>query len=193
MHRVMVGAVLASVIGGTWGCVPRLATEEERVFSARSVVNVAPGSSPPLVGTYDFDLLGDAQGQACAEWGDMNKLGFRQILVDGHPAIYTAAVAGATFDSDDPLVRQAESAAVFNALSKLNGADLMFVTRSSLTSDTAEKLCATVWGQIVRLKKGPTLSPKAIAELPATMPSPSPAPGTAPPPPPAAAPAPAAQ
>ncbi len=157
------GIIVAGVaLGALSACTPR-APEGPGAFAARAPVNIGPGSAPAVVGTYDFDMLGEAQGAACAEWGPRGPEGFRMIYVNGRPASYSAAVAGATFESADPRIQQAEAAAVFTALGRLSGADLMFVTRSIVQSESAERVCATVWGQVVRLKKGPTLVPSPPA------------------------------
>ena len=79
-----------------------------------------------------------------------------------------------------------------DALSKLQGADLMFVTRSVVQAETSDRVCATVWGQVVKLKKGPTLVPVAPppagpAPAPVSVAS-SPAANAAPPAPPPAPP-----
>ena len=108
--------------------------------------------------------------------------------MNGKPAIFSASVVGATFKSDDARIQQAENAAVFTALAGLNGADLMFVTRSIVTPETSERVCAHVWGQAVRLKKGPTLVPdqarsQTAAPPPALLNPPAAAPAAAPPPP----------
>jgi hypothetical protein len=79
------------------------------------------------------------------------------VLVNGRTAYYSVSIAGAAPTSDDVRVQQAESAAVFEAMSKLKGSDLMFVTRSIVQSDASDRICATVWGQGARLKKGPTV------------------------------------
>jgi hypothetical protein len=171
MSKVAGSLFTVGVLSILAGCAPK-AVEGPGSYSARSVVDVGPGSAPKVVGTYDFDLLGEAQGQACAEWGTRRGEFFREVLVNGKPAFFSASVAGATFKSDDARIQQAENAAVFTALSGLNGADLMFVTRSIVTPETSERVCAHVWGQAVRLKKGPTLVPEqphalSAAPLPA--------------------------
>jgi hypothetical protein len=172
MSKFAGSLITVGVMSFLAGCAPK-AVEGPGSYSARSVVDIGPGSVPKVVGTYDFDLLGEAQGQACAEWGARYGAGFREVLVNGKPAFFSASVAGATFKSDDARIQQAENAAVFTALSGLNGADLMFVTRSTVTSETSERVCAHVWGQAVRLKKGPTLVPEqAHAQSAAPLPTP---------------------
>lgn len=149
--------MLGTIVLATAGCAVR-PPEAPATYAGRSLVNMGPGSSPIVSGTYDFDLLGEAQGAACAEWGQRNAAGFFTVLVNGRAANYSVALAGATLASDDVRVNQAEAAAAFDALSKLKGADMLFITRSIVQSENPDRVCATVWGQVARLKKGPTIA-----------------------------------
>src|SRR5689334_22698064 len=85
---------------GTPGCAVG-PPQAPATYAARSLVNMGPGSAPMVSGTYDFDLLGDTQGTACAEWGPRNSAGFFTVMVNGRPANYAVALAGATLASDD--------------------------------------------------------------------------------------------
>jgi hypothetical protein len=173
-------SALGAVLVGTVGCAVGPPSAPS-TYAARSLVNMGPGSAPAVSGTYDFDLLGEAQGTACAEWGQRNAGGFFTVMVNGRPANYAVALAGATLASDDVRVNQAEAAAVFDALSKLKGSDVFFATRSVVQSETPERICATVWGQVARLKKGPTIAPGGDASPHAqAMLGPSPASTAAP-------------
>ena len=190
MLKLVVNVFTVGVLSILAGCAP---AKLPSAYSARSVVRVAPEGAPRMVGTYDFDLLGEAQGQACAELGPLHGQ-IRDVIVNGKLARYSVSVAGATLEGDDELTRQAQSAAVFTALSGLNGADVMFITRAIVTPESPERLCAHVWGQAVRLKKGGVTSsasehepaPSASASAaplnaPAAMSPAVPAPSAAPP------------
>jgi hypothetical protein len=96
-----------------------------------------------MAGTYDFELLGNVVGNGCAEAGSDLSL--------------SAAVLGVHLGSG--LVGQAEAAAVFDALSKLQGADTVVITRTLTDGDTSSRVCATIYGRAVRLTKGPTIAP----------------------------------
>jgi hypothetical protein len=95
-----------------------------------------------LVGTYDFELLGDIEATGCAEKG------VRVTFVTATTGYDTAGLG---------LTAQSRAAAVFEALSKVRGSDLVFVTRSVSQGDLNHKICTTVYGKAIRLKKGPTV------------------------------------
>jgi len=75
--------------------------------------------------------------------------------------------------------RESEFAAVFNALTKLRGADLTFVTRSRVEARSADEVCTSVWGMVIRLKKGPTVGGELPAPAGALPVSPTPVAGSA--------------
>lgn len=102
--------------------------------------------TPAMAGTYDFDLLDAVTGTACVE-------------SDGHTS-YAAALAGARLDGSG-LVAQAQAAAVYDALARVKGADVLLVSRSLSQGDPQGRVCATVFGRAIRLKKGPTITPAA--------------------------------
>jgi hypothetical protein len=69
---------------------------------------------------------------------------------------------------------------VFDALAKVKDAETLIVTRSVTMGDSLKKLCTTVHGRAVRLKKGPTIVPPT-AMLPAPHAGSTPAPAAPPP------------
>lgn len=163
-------------------CVPRnpvLPTLQ----GARSHVDLTPSVGPAFAGTYDFDLLGEVEGTGCASFsGPADQFGNRKVLVNGQPNYFRASVAGlAPLVNASAIEIHSEQAAVFDALNKLQGSDLIFVTRSRVMPKSADEVCTTVWGQVARLKKGPTVG----GELPAPEPPPPPPPPPAPAAPPA--------
>ncbi|HEX2679221.1 MAG TPA: hypothetical protein VHM19_21370, partial [Polyangiales bacterium] len=168
------------------GCQPPSA--QPSAWNAKTFVSIAPSNGPSYSGTYDFDLLGEMQGSACAEYGEhRNEYGVREVLVNGKREGYHVGLAddGYRVGGGSPLQDQAEQAAIFDGLSKLQGADVMFVTRSRVQNASDTKVCTTVWGVVARLKKGPTLNldvkvsqsgspaPAATASTPASQPTPS--------------------
>jgi hypothetical protein len=169
-------------------CVPRNVVPPTTA-GAQTHVDMAPTMGPEFAGTYDFDLLGEVQGDACAAFtGSADQFGYRKVLVNGQPQYFHVAVTGLTPNPNASAIEiQAEQAALFDALNKLQGADVIFVTRSRVLPKTADEVCTTVWGQVARLKKGPTKhgespvaeapAPPAPPPAPAPMPAPAPAPG----------------
>jgi hypothetical protein len=113
---------------------------------SKQLVNVMP-APPVMAGTYDFDLLDSVVGTGCA-------------VVGG--ASFTATVAG-NHVGVSGLVGQAEAAAIYDALAKVKDADLLFVSRTTSDGDGSSKVCSTVFGRAIRLKKGPTLAPQGAA------------------------------
>ena len=122
---------------------------------------MAPGTGPGFAGAYDFDLLAPVWGQGCATNRDSTT--------------YWAAVEGADLAHKNPLVMSAEAAAVFDALSKVKDADTILLTRMTAEAPNSGKVCVTVWGRAVRLKKA------GAPATPASGPGPGDAPSEPPP------------
>jgi len=119
------------------------------VKDAKTFVSMMPEGAPPMMGTYDFDLLDTITGSGCAVRGSL------QLYAVRVPGMSTGGGAA-------DLVAQAEAAAVFDALDKAPAADMMLITRTRSEGDAARQICATVFGRAARLKKGPTIIPKPL-------------------------------
>lgn len=149
---------LVTVVLAAPACAVRGGADGPGAFHATSFVPLAPQNAPEFAGSYDFDMLGSSQGTGCAEWGQTHAGGFREVLVNGRPDYYSVAVSGAALASDDPRIQQAQASAAYAAMSKLPGADVILLTRSVVRSESPTRVCAYVAGEVVRLKKGPTLA-----------------------------------
>lgn len=144
---------LRGVVGALMVSACALAGCHATVKDSRVYADMAPSSAPKMAGTYDFDLLDAVEGKGCVTAHDTTQ--------------YGVAVAGTALGVGMGLVPRAEAAAVFDALSKVKGADLVYVTRSKTEGDVMTGVCTTVYGRAVRLKKGPTILGKGELEAPA--------------------------
>jgi hypothetical protein len=102
-------------------------------------VDLAPRGSPPVIGAYDFELLGSGAGKACATRGDH--------------VTYWVGLADLDRMSDDELTRQAIAAAALDAISRLDDVDSIVITRVTAEAKTEDVVCATLVGRGVRLLK----------------------------------------
>ena len=144
MRRMTCAVVMTVLLAGCGG----------RVEGGRQYLNTMPVVPPQFAGTLDFDLLDTVVGKGCAE-------------LEG-TTTYSVMMVGSRVGSGSGLIEQSEAAAVVDALSKIKDAETMLVTRSISEGDTTKKVCTTVFGRAIRLKKGPTMTP-------ATSPAPAPA------------------
>ena len=135
------------LIGLIAGCAtaPVRAVEEPEPDPERSgaatFVDFQPKNSPTLLGNYDFELLEQVQGTRCLRRNELDV------------ATYWMMLSGLEKVSPDALTRQVVAAAAHDALSHLEDADTIVVTRVVATGSTANKVCATVFGRAVRLIK----------------------------------------
>lgn len=116
---------------------------------ASSNIDFQPKNSPSLAGSYDFELLDQVQGTRCLR---RNELDVTQ---------YWSMMSGMEKLSDDRLTQQTVAAAAHDALSHLEDADTIVVTRVIATGSGSNKVCATVYGRGVRLTKS---EPKAESD-----------------------------
>jgi len=112
------------------------------------LLNVSPSRGPDFFGGYDFDLLGEGHGEACA--------------VNGDRRVKWVGVADLNSISTDPLTRQAIAAAAYDAISRMDKIDGLVLTRVVAEAKSSERVCATVYGRAVRLTKA--TSPKSLPE-----------------------------
>lgn len=92
-----------------------------------------------MVGGYDFDLLDDVAGKACA--------------VTGATTTYWVGIGDLGKVSPDLLTRQAIAAAALDSIAHVTGADTLLITRVVTEGKGPNKVCATVVGRAVRLTK----------------------------------------
>lgn len=99
-----------------------------------------PANRPGLVGSYDFDLLGQGVGKGC--------------VTRGLDAVYWVGMNDVASLSDDPLTRQAIAAAMLDAVERLEDADSILLTSVFTESkESGRQVCATVAGRGIRIKK----------------------------------------
>lgn len=125
-------------------------------------INMTP-SAPGVSGTYDFDILADTTGNGCS----VSILGFRPV---NYSAAGSPVVSGDTGKAIDPISRmlapsdevtEANSAAAYDALTKVPGSDVLLVTRTKTNGFKVPlifaRYCSDLSGKAIRLKKGPTI------------------------------------
>ena len=158
-------------------CQPRIkvATPEKEVL-AIAQTGVQPQGEIKLVGSFDFDVVGDVSGAGCF---DPQSRGMQLGIVPG-----AGLGNGASFAST-----RAQGAAVYDALTKAKDADTILVTWTKIETTPDGNTCAEVHGKAIKLKKGPTTIPdgehaRIPHEGPPHPPPPGPATQPAPPPPP---------
>ena len=115
------------------------AVPPREVSGSSLFVDLAPHGSPPIVGAYDFELLGSGAGKACATRGDH--------------VTYWVGLADLERMSDDELTRQAIAAAALDAISRLDDVDTIVITRVTTEAKSEDVVCATLVGRGVRLLK----------------------------------------
>lgn len=113
--------------------------EPERTGSAL-ILDLNPTGRPDIAGRFGFELIeGVGVGKACVDrastteywlgWSDLTKL------------------------KVDWLTRQAIAAAAFDALSRLEDADTIVVTRVLVEGKGSPRVCASVYGRALKLTK----------------------------------------
>lgn len=103
-------------------------------------VDVAPANRPSMIGSYDFDLLGQGAGQACANRGSSTT--------------YWIGMNDLSELSADALSKKAIAAAAHDAMSRIEDeVDTLLITSVFVMAKTEYSACATVRGRGVRLKK----------------------------------------
>ena len=125
------------------GCAPAAVPRPRPAISGSTLfVNVRPTNTPPLLGAYDFDLLGPGAGEACA--------------TRGSATLYWVGMNDLSRLSSDELTRQAIAAAALDAISRLDKADTILLTRVVTMARGPDRICATVTGRGIHLKKAET-------------------------------------
>ena len=151
------GRVLPFLFCVFLGCAPApVPTSGSTLF-----VNVRPTNAPPLLGAYDFELLGAGAGKACA--------------TRDSGTVYWVGLNELSRLSSDELTRQAIAAAALDAISRLDDADTILLTRVVTQAKGPDYICATVVGRGIRFTKA--APPKAPA--PVSCPQPPNATGAA--------------
>jgi hypothetical protein len=113
-------------------------------------LNMQPARPPRFAGAYDFDLLDAVQGHACITRSDD---------AGGPPTVYW--FAGAELGrASDPLTNQAIGAAAFDAVKDSPGADSLVITRVLSEGHGPNKVCATVYGRGIKLRKADAPAPQ---------------------------------
>jgi len=103
------------------------------------VLNLNPQNTPPVVGAYDFELLEEVSGSECASARG--------------PQAYWVGLNDLDMMTSDRATRQAIAAAAHVAISGLDGADTMVITRVVAKGKDGDTVCATVFGRGVKLVK----------------------------------------
>lgn len=103
------------------------------------LINMAPSGPLRFDGAYDFDLLDEVSGKACAEESDRQRYWIGMNDLDGL--------------ARDPVTRQAIAAAALDAIGRLDGADTILLTRVVADGKNGVRVCATVFGRGVRITK----------------------------------------
>ena len=106
-----------------------------------SLIDFQPKNAPSLSGDYDFELLEQVQGTRCLR---RNELSVER---------YWLMFSGLENTASDPLTKQVIAAAAYDAMSHLEDADTIVVTRVVAKGTGPDKVCATVYGRGVRLTK----------------------------------------
>jgi len=119
------------------GCVPR-----PEVSGSALALNMQP-SPPRFTGAYDFDLLDAVQGRSCVTRSGPGE----------QASIYWFAGAGLEKLSPDALTANSIGAAAFEALKNSPDTDSIVVTRVVAEGRGPDKVCTTVYGRAIRLKK----------------------------------------
>jgi hypothetical protein len=141
------------VIWPLWLGLCTCAPAPRQVSGSTMLVDLAPHGSPPVVGAYDFELLGSGAGKACVSRDDR--------------ATYWVGLADLDRMSDDPLTRQAIAAAALDAISRLEDVDSIVITRITTEAKGDDKVCATLVGRGVRLLKAePATTPSTTTPTP---------------------------
>lgn len=126
-----------AILLGMIGCAPK-----PELSGSALPLNMQP-SPPRFIGAYDFDLLDAVQGRSCDT---------RPGLGD-QASLYWFAGAGLGKLSADDLTEHSIGAAAFEALKNSPDADSIVVTRVVAEGHGPDKVCATVYGRAIKLKK----------------------------------------
>ena len=144
MQRLLCLVTLAAC-----GGVPIGKTSSPTQPGVHTTFDVVPKGAPGYVTGYDFELLDAVQGTACYSRTDPNS--------------FSAVVPGVDLTvATDYIATNALNAAAIDAISKLQGADTILITRMRTTKENDDKTCATIDGRGIRLLKpagGPTMPP----------------------------------
>ena len=119
----------------------------KEVSGSSLLLDVTP-RPPSFAGAYDFDLLEQVGGKACITRGN-------------NSSTYWLGMTELAKLSSDSLTREAIAAAAFDAISRLDEADTLVLTRVVAEGNGVHRVCATVYGRGVRLKKAAPLLPTA--------------------------------
>ncbi|MGZ5970103.1 MAG: hypothetical protein ACXWP4_20670, partial [Polyangiales bacterium] len=116
MYKMMM--VVAATMSAALGCQHRMTMPAAN--TAEAEVGVQPKSGVTLVGTFDFDIIGDVTGNGC--YDPHSRGGYKYGTVPGVSGDKTGS-AGYVNPAE-----QAKGAAIYDALTKAPGADTIMVT-----------------------------------------------------------------
>ena len=105
------------------------------------VLDLAPSNRPPIYGGYGFELLDEVSGKTCVTSAMRSTIR------------YWFGMPDLTKLTSDRLTQQAIASAAHDAISRLEDADTIVITRFVTESQGPDKICATVFGRAVRLTK----------------------------------------
>ena len=114
---------------------------KKTVIGGSAVLNMMP-APPEFVGNYDFDLLDNVQGTACAQRSENPVRNY-----------WIAELPFAKSLPKDALTNGAIASAMIDAIGKNPQADTILLTRV-VTQGKPDEVCAFVVGRAVTIKKG---------------------------------------
>ena len=161
--RVMVVAIMTFsrtlpiiILVGFAACRPPPPAEPEPERSGSTLLlDFRPVTRPPMVGAFDFKLLGGGVGKACVVRGTTTQ------------AYWVGMDELAKLDSDR-LTQQAIAAAAHDAISRLEDADSIVITRVVTEGKGSDKVCASIYGRGVQLTKAAEPTPTVQPGTPST-------------------------
>jgi hypothetical protein len=118
---------------------PRRPVVPER-SGASLLLNLSPANRPEVRGSYDFELLEAVGGKTC-------------ISRSNRTSVYWVGLQDLSQMHPDPLTQQAIAAAAYDAISRLEDADSIVLTRVVAEGQGSDRVCANVYGRGVRLIK----------------------------------------
>jgi hypothetical protein len=157
--RSVVWSVVA--LGMVVGCAvppPPIVEPSPPIRSGSSLLLKVPVSGGlKLNGAYDFELLDEVAGKACAEDGDRIQywIGLNDLEGLAH----------------DRVTKQAIAAAALDAIGRLADADTILITRVVADGKNGVRVCASVYGRAVRLTKASAPPPAPLEASPSASPA----------------------
>ena len=110
------------------------------VSGSTLLLDVAPATRPAMIGAYDFELLDAVGGSSC-------------ISRSNRSSVYWVGLQDLAMPNSDRVTQQAIAAAAYDAISRLEEADTIVLTRVVATGKGSDRVCVTVFGRGIRLIK----------------------------------------